>query len=85
MVDLYFKGGPLLWAHSGDLVGVTSLGIGYAGADDGRIRVQVFTNVPYYYRWIEHITGLELPKCDGPQAPTYPEIQLEEYFDLTYY
>lgn len=25
--------------------------------------IQVFTNVPYYYDWIERTTGLKMPKC----------------------
>lgn len=26
-----------------------------------------YTYIPYYYKWIESVTGLELPKCTEPQ------------------
>lgn len=74
----------MLWGHSGDFVGVASVGVIYGGGDK-RIRVQVFTYAPYYYRWIEHVTGLEVPKCSGPQANTFSKIQLDEYQQLPCY
>lgn len=60
----FLIGGPVLWQNGGNLVGVSS------GTENLRDqgRIQIFTNVPYYCQWIKQQTGLELPKCDGPQA-----------------
>lgn len=64
-----FPGGPILSKRDGNLMGVTSLSVPFRDEPVFRVNIQVFTNVPYFYGWIEHITGLELPKCTGPQAP----------------
>lgn len=70
---LFFKGGPLLSKSNGDLLGVTSFHHNN-GRTPQAVKFQVFTNVPYYYRWIETRTGLKLPKCTGPQAYDFPEL-----------
>lgn len=59
----------MLSKSDGSLVGVVSNMI-YSDS----LRTQEFTNLPYYYQWIEQRTGLRLPKCDGRQAYRYPEI-----------
>lgn len=30
---------------------------------------QVFTKIHYHFKWISHVTGLELPRCERPVAP----------------
>lgn len=30
--------------------------------------LHIFTYIPYYYEWIESVTGLKLPQCTGPQV-----------------
>lgn len=65
--SFFTLGGPVLWQNDGSLVGVSS---GTHNARD-QGRIQIFTNVPYYYKWIEQVTGLELPKCHGPQANAF--------------
>lgn len=57
---------PEEYYNIGDLVGVISSGEYHDSSD--RVKFQIFTNVRYYFRWIEHRTGLRLPTCDGPQA-----------------
>lgn len=64
--------------HGNDLIGVTSFSV-ETTEGHGQIGIQGFTNVAYYYRWIEHITGLEMPKCNGPQASIYTEKKFEDY------
>lgn len=65
----HFEGGPLLWDESRELIGVTSTGIPFLPQTRDHVtEIQIFTRVPYYYAWIERQTGLELPKCNGPQA-----------------
>lgn len=58
-------GGPLI-SEDGSVLGVTSLYINFE--DSIQVRSAVFTNVPYYYDWIEKVTGLKLPEHHGRQA-----------------
>lgn len=30
---------------------------------DYPVKVQIFTNVHYYFNWIADVTGIDLPKC----------------------
>lgn len=66
-------GGPLVLTNDRSLLGVTSIGILY---QNGTVRYQFFTHVPYYYEWITHVTGIETPKCNGPQAQSVFEENL---------
>lgn len=62
-------GGPLLLESDGSFIGVTSIGV-----EDEILEVidlHVFTNIQYYYGWIERETGLKLPICEGPQAESF--------------
>lgn len=59
-----FPGGPLLTKDDGHLIGIVSFGM----FERGVIHTNVYAYVPYYYEWIESVTGLKVPKCDGPQA-----------------
>ena len=61
------QGGPVLLSHDNSVVGLVSCA---AESVLGKILSQMFTNVPYYYQWIEHVTGLDIPKCHGRQAPS---------------
>lgn len=62
-------GSPVLSRNDNSMVGVLSYG---AGDDPRDIVSQVFTHLPFYYQWIAHVTGLEIPKCHGPQEPVQP-------------
>lgn len=62
-----FAGGPLLLESTGDLIGVSS----FVSWETDPVDNQGFTNVAYYYEWIEQRTGLKLPKCNGPKAYSY--------------
>lgn len=70
-----FKGGPLVWESDGKLIGVMSSYVKYTKNEhkSTNLILQIFMNIPYYYAWIEHITGLELTKCNGPQASSFAE------------
>lgn len=57
----YSQGGPLLSKNDGKLIGVMSSYIKFDR--DYQSILQIFMNIPYYYEWIERITGLEIPKC----------------------
>lgn len=59
-----FIGGPLL--AKGELLGVTSFHKGIVPS----LLFEVFARVSYYYKWIERRTGLKMPECNGPQAPS---------------
>lgn len=65
-----------MWRNN--LIGITSFSV-KTKEGHRKIGIQGFTNVPYYYRWIERITGLEMPMCDGPQAYVYPEKEVNKY------
>lgn len=54
---LMWIGGPLILDYDDGLIGVTSCSTNFA-------EIQIFTNVPFYYGWIEEVTGLEMPKCN---------------------
>lgn len=60
-----FPGGPVITKDGGHLVGIVSFGISSFAAG---MTENVYTYFPYYYEWIESVTGVKLPKCDGPQA-----------------
>lgn len=60
-------GGPLIRASDSALLGVVSFGYPGIPANGGR-GLQVFAFVPHYYKWIAHVTGLEVPVCELPQA-----------------
>lgn len=60
-----FSGGPLIRHADRALIGVTS----YAELIDPKtkmdypVKVQIFTNIFYYFDWIAEVTGFDLPKC----------------------
>lgn len=59
------SGGPLL-LQNGDLLAVTSVFLNFN--DSNQVKFMAFTNVPFYYDWIEKVTGLKLPARHGSQA-----------------
>lgn len=62
----YFSGGPVVLKDSGALIAVISMRI-YCYESPTFTSHHIYTYIPYYYKWIERKTGLELPKCNGPQ------------------
>lgn len=60
-----FAGGPVVTKDDGYLIGVVSFGISCPAKGPN---IDIYTYFPYYYKWIESVTGLNLPTCDGPQA-----------------
>lgn len=64
----------MVWADNGAFVGLVSSGMSqYTETGQYLVYQQIFTYVPFYYEWIEQITGLEMPKVNGPQAPIYAD------------
>lgn len=61
-----FKGGPLVWENDGKLIGVMSSYIKYDRNKQSIL--QIFMNIPYYFEWIERITGMEISTYMGPRA-----------------
>lgn len=53
-------GGPLILHKDGKVIGLMSL-VQYFSVKDRRPKFQVFTNIPFYYQWIESQSGLKLP------------------------
>lgn len=50
------KGGPLIRQNGGELVGITAFGC-------SRFQRVAFSKISYFFDWISHKTGLNLPKC----------------------
>lgn len=57
-------GGPLMRFSDKTLIGVLSM----KGPEPDTViepRIQLSTNIYYYFDWISEMTGIELPKCDS--------------------
>lgn len=61
-----FSGGPVVSENSGSLMALMSMRR-HCSTSPTNTDLHIFTYLPYYYKWIESVTGLELPKCTGPQ------------------
>lgn len=59
--EIHILGGPLVGQTDGKLIGVMSSAVTIE--NDEHTVLQIFINVPYYYGWIENVTGLKMPKC----------------------
>lgn len=44
------------------------------------IPVQKFMKISYFFNWISHITGMELPECEE-QAPSIVDEEQLRFFD----
>lgn len=53
-------------ASNDNLIGITSVYRCFENSE--QVKLQIFTNIPFYYDWIEDLTGLEMPTRYGRQA-----------------
>lgn len=65
MKIVVFTGGPLIKADDGTVIGITNFFAENKNEEDPQKRygIQGFANLRYHFKWISHVTGLELPKC----------------------
>lgn len=49
------SGGPLVLQKDNSLLGIIRSG--------NQFNLQIFTKVHFYFDWISHVTGLNLPQC----------------------